>query len=134
MDLTAPQKRLLAENREPTIRDYMRAIRRKPAALEIYLDKAKKAGFSTGDLKSLLGFALKNEIINMQKYRYLEGQLELAKTRKMRKTGRMDSRDTAIRQDDDDEMSVKCVKCKQNVRADQANLIPDLGWSCPRCK
>jgi len=134
--LSSPQRRLLRENQRPapTIQDYKYAIQRQPGALEHLLRKAKKSGFSTADLDSLLRFALAEKIINMNKYKLLIGELDLQKTRRYRDTGKLDKRDTAIYDDDDDEqgMTVKCARCKQNVLAAQADFLGGA-WVHKRC-
>ena len=130
MEFTAPQRFLLNEAPAPELQDYMIALKRKPGSLELYLDKAKKAGFSNNDLTALLGFALKQGIIDMPTYKFHAGRLDLAKTRKLRKTGKFDRRDTAIHNGEDNPNLVTCVKCKRQVDTDKATLVPSQGWVC----
>lgn len=132
MNFTAPQK-LLLETVAPTLNDYVEAIRRKPGALEHYVEQAKKAGFNSADLKSLFGQALREKLININDYRFYIGKLDLQKDRTQRKTGRLDPRDTALSSDDnEDHRAVVCARCKKSSKATDARLR-SIGWVCNTC-
>lgn len=132
MNFTAPQK-LLLETVAPTLNDYVEAIRRRPGALEHYVEQAKKAGFSSADLKSLFGQALREKLININDYRFHVGKLDLQRDRTQRKTGRLDPRETALSSDDEEEYrTVVCARCKKSSKATDARLR-SVGWLCNAC-
>jgi hypothetical protein len=140
MDYTAPQ-RFLMEGK--TLQDYEVEISEKPGRLERVIEQAHNAGFSINDLKSLYGFALRQGIIDMPTYKFNVGRLDLKKTRKVRKTGKIDPRDRAVTDEPGAVgRTVLCVgspvsgrrhpECGRYVRATTARL-GGRGWVCDKC-